>query len=110
VDDWRKYMSYFVIDKWENRVKELEEYDCTGVNFSEKNNNIPRHYSGNFWWSKSSHIKKNKDIMERYPDRMFCEMWLCQSEESKYNSVWNSPINHYIERYTEENYIERKMK
>jgi hypothetical protein len=129
VDDWRKYMSYFVIDKWGDRVNDLKEYDCTGVNLHGTHENYetppetwghsgifgaPLHYSGNFWWSKSTHIRKIGDINKWPPDedyqkwRMMCEMWLCQPKDSKYHCTWNSNVNHYIERYTEENYIERK--
>lgn len=127
VEDWRKYMSYFIIDKWEDRVNDLKACDCVGVNLQgsrecySKNYGVwgsegdwPLHYSGNFWWSKSSHIKKIKNINEWHPEmqdekrRILPEMWLCQSEDSKYNCVWNSNVNHYGYRYTEENYIERK--
>lgn len=122
VEDWRRYMSYFVLDSWEDRVQDLRKYDCTGVNLQGDSTIswnggtcCPLHYSGNFWWSKSSHIRKMGDINKWPPDgdyqkwRTLCEFWLCQPKDSKYHCAWKSNVNHYWSRYTEENYIERKM-
>ena len=129
VDDWRNYMSYFIIDGWRDRIRELREYDCTGVNLCGEDRKVcsknyiswsdetgwPMHYSGNFWWSKSSHIRKINDINKWPPKedyeswRIMPEMWLCQPRDSKYHCAWKSNVNHYGWRYTEENYIERKM-
>jgi hypothetical protein len=127
VDDWRNYLSYFTIDRWKDRIENLKEYDCTGVNFKGERASYlenplkwgngahcPPHYSGNFWWSKSSHIRKLSDINKWPIDgdyekwRLLCEMWLCQPENSRYHCAWESNVKHYGYRYTEENYIERK--
>lgn len=130
VEDWRKYMSHFVIDRWEDRVNNLKEYDCTGVNLHGTHENYktppetwgpsgifgaPLHYSGNFWWSKSSHIRKISDIYKWHHFdgnhkkwKMLCEMWLCQPEDSKYHCAWTTDLNHYKSRYTEDKYMERK--
>jgi hypothetical protein len=121
--DWRKYMSYFMIEKWEDRVKDLVDCDCTGVNLIGNREDYlespstwghtkaPIHYSGNYWWSKSEHIKQLKKPSEFWPSddykkwRVVPEMWLCQLADSKYCCAWQSNVNHYHERYTEENYI-----
>lgn len=56
VTDWRKFMEYWMIDHWKDCVEKLESgYDLVGTNIIEQ----PwLHSSGNFWWSKSSYIKK----------------------------------------------------
>ena len=55
VTDWRKFMEYWMIDRWQECVEKLENgYDLVGTNIIEQ----PwLHSSGNFWWSKSSYIK-----------------------------------------------------
>lgn len=122
VQDWTNYLSHFNITKWQDRVFELNTFDCSGVNL---NGNIedsnehpstwgygkaPLHYSGNFWWSNSSHIKKLPDPISWLPDtnyqrwRVMAEMWLCQPNDGKYNCAWRSNVNHYIENYPKELY------
>lgn len=94
----------------------------TGVNLSGNKNDInenpitwgyekaPLHYSGNFWWSKSSHIRKLNSPIKWLPSddylkwRIMAEMWLCQIE-GNYKNAWSSNVNHYIEKYKKENYI-----
>ena len=120
--DWTNLLSYFNINKWQDRLKDLEDNDCSGVNFFGNPDDInhhpstwgygkaPLHYSGNFWWSKSSHIKKLPEPMSWLPDknyqrwRVMAEMWLCQPNDGKYNCAWQSNINHYLERYPIELY------
>jgi hypothetical protein len=124
VIDQTNYLSHFNINKWIDRVNELEECDCTGVNFRGNFDDIyehpstwgygkaPLHYSGNFWWSKSSHIRKLPNPFNWLPDnnyfrwRMMAEMWLCQiSSDVKYYNVHSSNVDHYISPYPEEKYI-----
>jgi hypothetical protein len=31
-------------------------------------------------------------------------MWLCQSNDGKYNCVWRSNVNHYVESYPKKLY------
>lgn len=52
---WRKYLEYFNIERFRDCIQDLNQYDTCGVNFHIK----PwKHYSGNFWWANSNHIKK----------------------------------------------------
>lgn len=117
VKDWTNYLSYFNINKWSDRLKELEENDCTGVNFCGNPDDLNEHpatwgygkapqcYAGNFWWSKSSHIKKLPNPVKWAPDsnllrwRMMCEMWLCQIKGSKYFNAFSSNVDHYMSPY-----------
>ena len=54
---WRHYMNYCNIEKVNNvfKIFEKTEYNTFGCNFIDSNNKP--HYSGNFWWAKSSYIK-----------------------------------------------------
>lgn len=68
VADWVECMVYFLIDRWEECVEKLETNDTVGVT------NVNRWWWGNFWWTKSSHIKKNTEFPAR--DRWYSEAWL----------------------------------
>jgi hypothetical protein len=120
--DWTNLLSYFNINKWQDRLKDLEDNDCSGVNFFGNPDDInhhpstwgygkaPLHYSGNFWWSKSSHIKNLPNMSNWLPDgnylrwRVMAEMWLCQIPDGKYSCAWQSNINHYQQNYPKELY------
>lgn len=122
IDDWTNYMSYFNINKWEDRINELENNDTTGVNHFGNPNDInehpatwgygktPMHYGGNFWWSKSSHIRRLPNPYSWIPNedygrwRMMNEMWLCQIPNGKYHSAWSSDVDHYQSPYPKELY------
>ena len=56
VRDWREFMDYANIERWEDCVDVLDQnYDTVGANFIE----APwAHYSGNFWWARASYIRK----------------------------------------------------
>ncbi len=128
IEDWTNYMSYFNINKWKDRIKDLEKNDCTGVNLSGNSEDInehpstwgygkaPKHYSGNFWWSRSSHIRKLPNPYSWIPTedynrwRMMNEMWVCQIPNSKYHFAWNSNINHYQQAYPSELYSDKPIK
>lgn len=56
VNSWRECMEYFLIDNWNKCIEKLETYDNVGVSC---NNGW---FSGNFWWSKSSHIRKTREV------------------------------------------------
>ena len=117
VVDWVNYLSYFNINKWNDRISDLELNDCSGVNFFGNPNDInehpstwgygkaPQHYSGNFWWSKSSHIKKLPNPINWLPDqnyfrwRVMAEMWLCQLNDGKYYNAFSSDVDHYMTPY-----------
>jgi len=62
VIDWRRFMEYHMIDRWQECVEKLESgYDLVGTNIIEE----PwLHSSGNFWWSKSSYIKKLEKLVD----------------------------------------------
>jgi len=75
VNDWREYMEYFIIDKFDSCLFLLsKDYDACGVNLVD---DPSWHFSGNFWWAKSDYIKKLPAIDSL--DREFrwnAELWI----------------------------------
>lgn len=62
VIDWAKMMEYFLIEQY-SCLDLLPQYDAIGCNLS----TYPlRHFSGNFWWSKSSYIRTLPDPLDPY--------------------------------------------
>jgi hypothetical protein len=60
--DWRNYLNYWTIERWEDNVAKLDEgMDTVGVDFIETS--WP-HYSGNFWWARASYIRKLDPLTE----------------------------------------------
>ena len=81
VRDWVNFMLYFAMYKYKEVFEHLETYDCVGVNYQ----NLPEnHYSGNFWWTQSSHLQKlNPEIGPTYHDQK-CGYPLMQMENTKH--------------------------
>jgi hypothetical protein len=101
VKSWVDYLCYFDIYCHKKCIELLENNDTVGVNLQDKEGE-KCHYSGNFWWSKSSYIKRLDKVSNlNYNDP---EFWLTMRKMGKYASLWNSNANHYHEMYHEENY------
>jgi len=87
-------------------LNELNHCDAVGVNLQEKENDYPLHYSGNFWWSKSSHIRKLREINDNFYNSS--EFWIT-STNGIYKSLWNSNTHHYNEPYPYFSYENKKI-
>lgn len=113
---WRHYLNYGVLEKWKDCIKALDDgYDTAGVNYQ----TFPHfHYSGNFWWSKASHIKMLPDPatyewwnelkrnssdpwFRQASNRFSDEQWVCSKRETKSFNVGkkiNNPANVFTKR------------
>ena len=91
--DWVNYLSYFNIEKHETCIQGLETHDTVGVNLQ---NDPCVHYSGNFWWSKSSHIRTLQKC--EYTCYNSPEFWVT-SVPGKFLNLASSNVNHYNQRY-----------
>jgi hypothetical protein len=92
-DDWRKYLEYFNIEKWQDCIKKLDEkFDCCGIGYRKR-----KKFIGNFWWANSNYIKKlipvsnvllNKDkrIVALRRRRYFYENWLFKYNPNKWTT------------------------
>jgi hypothetical protein len=109
VIDWIRLLLYWNIEKWETALSILSRecywtYGCnhTGI-----------HYSGNFWWSKPSHIRRLSDYIPEYytaPEDWVTMLYYGQIKipiHREYYSVFNSGLEglgHYTNPYPETNY------
>jgi hypothetical protein len=100
-DDWKNLCDYFTIYKWRLSIELLIYYDCVGTNLK----NFPKkHYSGNFWWSKSEHLNKLKNINNGY---LSTEMYLLSYLKTNYVSLYQTYVNHGDTEYPEEKYVNK---
>ena len=104
VIDWIKLLLYWNVDQWKRAINVLGKgYDTYGCNQYEDAYN-PSHYSGNFWWSKSSYLKTLSDtIGPKYNDP---EFWIIRPTTKLY-CVFKSGLEgmgHYDARYPEHHY------
>ncbi len=103
VADWRRYMEYFLIEKYPKCLAKLEQgYDTCGVNWTTAPRN---HYSGNFWWVTCQYLQKLIDVAPT-PDYLGPEMWLCTKNPRAW-SMQNSGISHYIHPYPRAMYVDK---
>lgn len=114
---WRIVMEYFLIHKWREAIKFLDDHDCVGVNFLTDCflGNYP-HFSGNFWWANASHIKNcNHDYLEDHPElgaMLNClrkEFWIGSSPNLKAYCIHDTKMGeggHYHHIYPPQNYID----
>ena len=86
LNGWRDMMEYYILDRWQDRLKDSESYDTQGCFLLQ---NPWRHYMGNFWWAKGSYIHQlpnpltfpviaypGMEFKETAPERMRYEQWI----------------------------------
>lgn len=89
IEDWIGVMCHFNINHYKMSLEYLNHRDAVGVDY----HTLPfRHFSGNFWWSKSSHVRKLPALYNQ--DRHAAERWIC-SEPGDYTSMHDTGINVY---------------
>ncbi len=96
---WRQYLNWGVLTNWKECIEKLNDYDIVGINYRK---DPSPHFSGNFWWSKSSYIKTLPDPstklwwqkikfettdtwLKNVSDRFRDEMWPCSINPKVYN-------------------------
>jgi hypothetical protein len=118
VNDWRNLMMYFNVTKWRECVEQLDNgHDTAGVLW--RGNYHHLHYSGNFWWAKSSYIKKLPTVRmpvennyfgqfglgpPGYLHKMDAEFWIGLGNPKAY-SFQEFTVDHYTTRYPPELYV-----
>jgi len=93
--EWRKMMEYFLVEKWEDCVSSLDEYDTIGCNIS--TSGFGRHYSGNFWWANSSYLSNLEPIVISNEDLWFwrCETWIMSGNPHYLETYRDKRTQHY---------------
>lgn len=115
IEDQIEYMLYFLIQKWEDCIKKLDNYKTVGVDLRD---NPVLHYSGNFWWANASYIISLPSPIEysnllMYPnplnsERHNQEFWICYNKEKIHYSIHDCCIDVYsrhLVRYEKYKYI-----
>jgi len=115
-ESWRKYMEYFVIERWKDCIEKLDEgYDCCGVMWNKDTvyGDFP-HFSGAFYWAKASYINTLKHDMIDSEGRYGQEFWIGSNPDCKAFEFHNSNMNcikafqesrsHYSLPYDRSNY------
>jgi hypothetical protein len=105
--DWIKLLIYWNIEHWCNAVDVLNKYDTYGCNYHSSIH--PPHYSGNFFWTTSHHLKELPD--EIGPEYNGPEFWLCSHGKingrpnvySAFNTEFDS-VGHYGMTFPESRY------
>jgi hypothetical protein len=95
VEDWRRYMEYFVVENWKDCIQKLDEgYDCCGVMWNvDTNLGIWPHFSGAFWWANTSYINT---LDHSYLDndwKYMREFWIGSNPDVKQFEFHNSGLN-----------------
>jgi hypothetical protein len=120
-EDWTLMMEYFVIERWVNSIKLLENKYTCGCELWKHTDRIDSndfifHYSGNFWWTRCSYIKllSLPNLYNRYTES---EDWILQLVEhgidkehfgilhrTSKNRYERGMVHSYIDRYPFEYY------
>lgn len=115
IPTWRKYLIHHNIINYKNCLDILDEYDACGVDLIPKDRwPYSDHFSGNFWWANSDHIKKLPEISQidnpsspqKATLRHNAEFWIGMVE-GKFKSIFDADVDiccRHLEKCPEEYY------
>lgn len=83
----RKILNYYTLEKFNVNIKLLESYDAVGCSLTLYPS---KHFSGNFWWSKSSYLNTLMDVNDKY---LAPEMYILSNPHCKCISLSNNTNN-----------------
>lgn len=104
---WREFLNWGVLENWRKCVDALDQYDIAGVNYQTEPS---KHFSGNFWWTTSNHIRtlpdpSSKDWFHKLKqesndpwfrtagDRFKEEQWVCSRPDTQVFNLVNLESN-----------------
>jgi hypothetical protein len=89
----RQILNYYTLLQYSINIKLLDVYDAVGCSL----HLYPKkHFSGNFWWSKSSYLQTLENINDKY---LSPEMYILSNNNCKYISLANDTNNILINDY-----------
>jgi len=89
----RQILNYYTLTQFNINIKLLKIYDAIGCSL----HLYPKkHFSGNFWWSKSNYLQNLQNINEKY---LSPEMYILSNNNCKYVSLSNNTNNILINNY-----------
>jgi hypothetical protein len=90
----RQILNYYTLKMYNINIQLLENYDVVGCSL----HLYPKkHFSGNFWWSKSSYVNLLRNINDKY---LSPEMYILSNDACKYISLSNNTNNILYEDFT----------
>ena len=89
----RQILNYYTLLQYNVNIKLLEIYDAVGCSLSLY---PKKHFSGNFWWSKSSYLQMLNNINDKY---LSPEMYILSNDSCKYISLSNNTNDILVENY-----------
>lgn len=102
VEDWRRLMLYFCVERWQEAVDRLRTYSAVGCNISMVHH---PHFSGNFWWARAGALAMLPQPSYEW-DRMEAEFWIGGVGREHMGSLHQSRVDHYFQPYPRERYAE----
>lgn len=94
---WAECLEYFLIDKWNESVQKLNEFDNVGVTCDRG------WYWGNFWWTQSSQVKQCGEVTFS-GSRWDYEGWLNGFNKAKCFEWYKFSFNPYVTEIPKEWY------
>lgn len=112
INAWRRYMEYFNLEKWQECVKALDEYDCCGVEWMRTWVKLPHYFAGNFWWATGEYINRCElkyFVKEDKPDRCDAEFFIGSGNPKAKNflNAWENSI--FQSHFNDEELEKRKQ-
>jgi hypothetical protein len=117
VEDWKAWLNWCVIERWQDNVQALQTHDTSGPNWELE----PwPHHSSNFWWANSDYIAKLPPLV--HPHRLLTlgttqfkshghwrfdhEAWLGSGNPNAYEIARSFAVggDHYFKPYPRELY------
>ena len=96
IDAWVRYLDLYVINKWEECVKSLEENDAAGGVYVED----PKHFQGNFWWANSDYLKTLPRLNKyNVANLNRGEFWILSETDKVYAVSGPTPVDMYQNYY-----------
>jgi hypothetical protein len=101
IPTWREYLIHHNITNFKNCLSLLDEYDACGTDLITKDKwPYADHFSGNFWWANSDHIRKLPEISEidnpsapqKATLRHNAEFWIGMVD-GKFKSIFDADVD-----------------
>ena len=74
--DWDECMQYWVIEKWQDCIQRLKDYDSVGI-FNMMYRYAESYYGGNFYWTKSEYVRCLENPIKT-GFRWYYELWIAK--------------------------------
>jgi len=109
VDDWRDLMNYFCLERWRDCIDMLAQTDAdaVGTDFSDDHcYGQDPHFSGNFWWTTSEHIRNLDPAFLTSGFRFHREFWI--GTAGTLRSIHDAGLDHYHYPYQPHEYRDKE--